>query len=478
MAQIRVDWLYALSLAPGEGHFDFSVLSDFRQRLLEQGAQDLLLEPILQVCRERGWLKERGKQRTDATLVLARIRSLSSLESVGESIRSVLNSLAEHDPDWLLSHLDEGWFDRYVHRFELARFPKEESKRQKLREDVGQDAYALLSALEHPQTPPSLQSLGEVGLLRQIFEQHYQVRQGQAHWRDGPAVLNAERVLSPYDPDARSSRKRETSWDGYKVHVTETCDQDPTRPHLVVQVHTAQATEDDSQRLPIIQQQARQKGLVPKEHYVDQGYPSGAQVIEQRAQGTEIMGPVPAAGGWQAAEHTGYAATDFQIDWEHQQATCPQGQKSVAWVQSRDKRQQPTQQIRFSQQTCQGCPAKADCTKGTQQGRTLNLPLQPVYEALQQRRAEQFTPAFLQRYAVRAGIEATISQGVRGLGLRQTPYMGLQKTHGHHLAIAAGINLLRIEAHLQAQAQGKPTRPSRRRTPFARFYETWKGNAA
>ena len=103
---------------------------------------------------------------------------------------------------------------------------------------------------------------------------------------------------------------------------------------------------------------------------------------------------------------------------------------------------------------------------------------QPIHEALHERRAEQFTPPFLQRYAIRAGIEGTISQGVRGLGLRQTPYMGLNKTHLHHLAIAAGINLLRIDAHLQAQAQGKPTRPPRRRTPFARLHDQWKAMAA
>src|ERR1700730_12430505 len=64
MVQLRADWLYALSLAPGEGSFDFTILSDFRQRLLVNEAQDLLLEPILRICRERGWLKERGKQRT------------------------------------------------------------------------------------------------------------------------------------------------------------------------------------------------------------------------------------------------------------------------------------------------------------------------------------------------------------------------------------------------------------------------------
>jgi transposase len=57
----RIDWLYALALPLDEPGFDYSILSDFRQRVLAGQAQDLLLEPILQLSRERGWLKARGK---------------------------------------------------------------------------------------------------------------------------------------------------------------------------------------------------------------------------------------------------------------------------------------------------------------------------------------------------------------------------------------------------------------------------------
>ena len=99
----------------------------------------------------------------------------------------------------------------------------------------------------------------------------------------------------------------------------------------------------------------------------------------------------------------------------------------------------------------------------------MNLQAQPIRDALEERRTEQFTPAFLQR--IRAGIEGTISQAVRGFDLRRTPYVGTAKTHLHHLTIAAGINLIRIDAHLQAQANGRPTRPSRSRTPLARLQE-------
>jgi transposase len=97
----RLDWKYALSLPLDDEGFDASILTDFRQRLLEHGVQDLLLEPILRVCREHGWLKAGGKQRSDSTFVLANVRRLSSLESVGESLRATLNELGEVAPDWV-----------------------------------------------------------------------------------------------------------------------------------------------------------------------------------------------------------------------------------------------------------------------------------------------------------------------------------------------------------------------------------------
>src|SRR3989441_11727365 len=163
----RIDWLYALALPLDEPGFDYAILTDFRQRVLAGQAQDLILEPILQLCRERGWLKARGKQRTDATAVLARVGALSSLESVGESMRMALNALAEEEPTWLSEHLNPEWLDRYVDRFELARFPKAETQRQLLREQVGQDVAQLLAVIDAGSTPQSVRLLPEVTLLRQ-----------------------------------------------------------------------------------------------------------------------------------------------------------------------------------------------------------------------------------------------------------------------------------------------------------------------
>ena len=184
----------------------------------------------------------------------------------------------------------------------------------------------------------------------------------------------------------------------------------------------------------------------------------------------QIIGPVGQDTSWQQREQTGYALDDFALDWTGQVATCPQGQQSVGWTQPPDRRGQPTVVVRFATATCRDCPVRAQCTRG-QGGRTLTLTPPEVHAALLERREVQHSPAFVQQYSLRAGIEGTLSQAVRTTRLRRTPYCGLAKTHLHHVAIAAGLNLKRIGAHLHAQSLGLPTRPARSKSPFARLQD-------
>lgn len=158
------------------------------------------------MSRERGWRHPlEASNATCSTAVLAAVRALNSLESVGESMRAALNDLAKENPEWLLSHLSPDWFDRYVHRFEMTRFPKQESKQQALRRQVGEDVARLLECVDLPETPSALGQLPSVTRLRQVFAQHYERGGIGVRWRDGPAVSNEERIVSPYDEQARSS---------------------------------------------------------------------------------------------------------------------------------------------------------------------------------------------------------------------------------------------------------------------------------
>jgi transposase len=420
MVRGRLDWKYALSLPLDDQGFDASILVDFRQRLLSHGAQDRLLEPILRVCREHGWLKAGGKQRTDSTWVIANVRGLSSLESVGESLRAVLNEIAEVAPDWLFGVISPDWFDRYVHRFELQRFPKGLGAQEALRRQVGEDGWHLLQAAADEHAPQSVRTCPSLARLQQVWNQHFERVEGLIRWRDGPAVESAERVISPYETDARASRKRETEWVGYKVHLTETCGEEDA-VHLIMQAELTPATEQDVEETMPLLDDLQARDLVPEVRLVDSGYVSGEVLATHAQLGIELVGPLKQEGGWQ--HETGYGVSAFQVDWDKQQVRCQEGHLSQNWCPGRHNRGEEVIWVRFSAVTCQACPVKELCTKREKhKGRIVTLSPQLIHEARSRRRTEQSTPAFQQRYALRAGIEGTLSEGIRSHGLRRARY--------------------------------------------------------
>jgi transposase len=134
---------------------------------------------------------------------------------------------------------------------------------------------------------------------------------------------NEERIGSPYDEQARSSRKRELVWLGYKVHLTQTCDQDPQAPHLIVQVHTVPATTPDSVSVEPILEDLRDREVAPSTLLMDQGYTSATSLVEQAIQGTQIVGPLHESTSWQAQAGEGYGLYDFAVDWQQRSVWCP-----------------------------------------------------------------------------------------------------------------------------------------------------------
>lgn len=161
----RIDWKYALGLELTDPGIDFSVLSEFRARLIGGSAEQLLLDALLVACKARGYLKARGRQRTDSTHVLGALRVLNQLEHVAETLRSALNAVAEAAPHWLRAHSPAEWFERYSRRVEEYRLPKGEETRQGYAVTVGIDGMKLVELFWSPGAPPALEELARVELL-------------------------------------------------------------------------------------------------------------------------------------------------------------------------------------------------------------------------------------------------------------------------------------------------------------------------
>ncbi len=221
----RIDWKYALGLSLTDPGFHYSVLSEFRGRLLEGEQEADLLERLLERLKEVGLLKAGGQQRTDSTHVLAAVRDLNRLECVGETLRQVLEDLAQVAPDWLLEQITPDWFDRYGARIEAYRLPKEQAEREALLLQIGRDGSTLLSAIYGQEAPGWLRELPSVGTMIRVWIQQYYVEEGELRWRDKNNLPPAKLlIVSPYDVESRNRTKRTNNWSGYAVHLTETCD--------------------------------------------------------------------------------------------------------------------------------------------------------------------------------------------------------------------------------------------------------------
>lgn len=416
-----LDWKYLLSLELTDPGFDYTLLHDFRNRILANQAEQQLLDALLNAFKARGLLKARGRQRTDATHVLANVRTLNRIECVGESLRHTLEVLATVAPAWLQPHILPEWFDRYGLRIDEFRLPTKPEERLAMAVTMGQDGRSLLNAIYAADTPDWVRAIPAVETLRQVWVQQFVTEDGDLRFRtDKELPPNAQQIVSPYDADARWSRKRSTHWTGYKVHLTETADDDA--PNLITHVATTPATSQDVNLTTSIHANLAERELVPAEHIVDAAYVSSEVVVESRAEhDIELIGPVPADTSWQAREKTGYDVAQFVVDWEAQKVTCPQGKMSTLWRASESERGQPIITIWFDQADCGSCAVRGSCTTSEVRPRILKLRPQAQHEALKKIRQAQVTDEFKQRYARRAGVEGTIAQGTGRFGLRRTP---------------------------------------------------------
>src|SRR5262252_7258738 len=304
----RIDWKYLLSLELTDPGFDFSVLSAFRDRLLAGSAEALRLDKLLERCRTMGLSKARGQQRTDSTHVLAAIRVMNRLELVAETLRAALNELATVAPAWLQGMAPRAWYERYGKRSEDTRLPQGQANRDAYAQTVGEDGLALLDALDASEVPEGLRVLASVAALRRTWQRHYERTPGASPGEPDPGrrvrfkesrdlPRAAEGIASPYDVDARYRHTHGTSWTGYMVHVSETCE--PTHPHLLTQVHTTSAAVHEASCTEDSHQALVDKDLAPAEHLVDGAYSDAALLLtSQQAHGITLRGPTrPIPGG-------------------------------------------------------------------------------------------------------------------------------------------------------------------------------------
>lgn len=290
----RMDWRYCLGLELDDPGFDHCVPSEFRDRMAQADRADRLLAVMVDHLAAAGLVKRRGAVRTDTTHVLAAIRKLSRAELVTKTLHAALEQLTLADEVWLASLVTADWADRYGRPAIYHRLPKGNAALEEYVLQVGADGMRLLSAVFSAEVPPRLRALPQVEILRRVWVQQYSFDSaGRQRWR-GPKSTkdrlnrrdmphraasrpeatgrpNPEKasvpwasmeIISPYDVEAHYSQKLTASgkkeWIGYRDHQSETCGDGP---HVIVQVTTRPAPEQDIDALEQIHRDLVRQGF-------------------------------------------------------------------------------------------------------------------------------------------------------------------------------------------------------------------------
>lgn len=467
----RLDWQYLLGLGLADPGFDHSVLSEFRGRVAEHGLEEAVLDALLARLAADGLIRAGGKQRTDSTHVIAAVRALHTAELAGESVRAALEALAAAAPDWLAARLClSDWERRYGARISTwqRRVPGK-AERDRLAVQYARDGYALVAACYEETAPPWLREIPAVQVLRTVLIQSFTRALGE----DGAEVISRRepggdgvppahiKISSPYDADARRGAKKDLHWLGYKLHISETCDDPPAcgcpaagrcahdvRPNLITCVMTTPATVCGIELTTPVNAALHDRDLAPARHYLDTGYASALAILDAaRLAGITLVTPLRADGSRQARAGSGYDLTAFAIDYDARTATCPQGRTATGWTPVSREGSRDVIVVRFGITTCRPCPVREQCTTARRNGRQLTILPRDQHELQAAARAAQQGENWQDDYKRRAGIEGTISQAVTITGCRQTRYRGLSRTHLGHVCSAVALNLCRLDAY-------------------------------
>jgi hypothetical protein len=442
-------WKLALGMEVGENAFHSTSLVRFRQRLLDHGFESLGFQAALQAMQEAGYLGRKNKrQRLDSTHVVGLISRMNRLENVRESMRLALEGL-ERLPDLARPESWPTWWEMYVESNPDYRVNRTEL--QKRFEQAGQDIQALLGwiegALEEPDRPNS------VRLLRRVFDENFESSES------GPCVSRHGQppgaVHNPHDPEAQWSSKSTTKdkeWVGYKVQVAETvaptnCQPGEPTANVITTLMTQEAIASDKATLSLVEAEWQQRGVdKPDILYVDGGYTSGAELAHAKEEGRHVQGPMAPA----PVKDKRYSAETFDVCVEERRATCP-GEKTNSQCSRLEdaKTGKVTYRFEFRRGDCAQCPLKSKCLGKEQKHRTLVVG--EHHTLIQSRRQEQATEAFQKDMHYRNGVEGTISELVRGHGLRRSRYRGLAKTRLQNYMIGAACNIRRWSARTSWQ---------------------------
>lgn len=419
-------WHYALDITADEAHTCQKTLHNYRVLLCNDDEGMALFEQTTARVIAAAGLRTRH-QRMDSTHILSNIKVLSRLGLFTQTMTQFLAAFRKRHPR-LCGRIPTELLERYLDREGYFSDAKSSEGQRRLQQ-VAQDIWWVVRELgDHRK----VRRMPEYSLLARLFHEQCEVPEEAVP----EEVVLLERpssgsLQSPADPDATYGHKGK----GYETQLAETCE--AGNPfEVVTAVHVNGANESDQHQVDeVLEQTERTCGESPDEMFADAGYASGDNILSARERGTELVAPI----GSKESKKAVLGLEQFEFDESGEQLLrCPAGQEPRKQTRTRGGK---THQAWFHKSQCRGCPHRSQCPAENRKRGSLRrvLSFTPASVAIAQRRAEQQTPDFKERYKIRSGIEATNSELKRCHGLGK-----LRVRHRPRVALSTRLKALAL----------------------------------
>jgi hypothetical protein len=445
-----VRWQHALGLEPEEAYLSRRSLVEFRSRLVaedpEMKALRRLFERVGDAAVEELGLSTK-EQRVDSTLVTSNIFTRGRVELFRKTLVHFMDWLFKEHPDRLerLSRFTRQWYDETKGQGWFGKVDKDKAKQQ-----AGMLAERLYEVVRTFAEDDEIKDGEPYLLVARLFAEHCVV-ESAAGPKDGdegdgcgekeeptPKLVLRDKLeapsgslQSPYDPDAGYGYKGP----GYLVHVAETCNNEKTE--IITDYGVVPAGETDRGKDADIIERLCEAGRQPEVLYEDGGYPTGQGIIDAAHKGTEIVAPM--TGGRLPANTIGRERFEFDATTGHC-TRCPAGHAPIRHdLRTTYQNNPPTLHAYFDGDTCRACALQSRCVvRAPNNGKkgSFHLEVGAHLVVRDQALAAQRDAAWWDRYKIRSGIEATMSELKRGHGLGK-----LRVRRAPRVLIAVGLKV-------------------------------------
>jgi transposase len=445
----RIDWLAATRTLPGEAMVDHTTLFKFYQRMETSEVGRKLFEQLTVQFIEMCGTTLR-KQRTDSFFINGWLQILSRYGLFKETIRVFLGELEKQKPE-LYGVISKELSREYLGKeFDLTEKDHEAAQRQ-IRQ-MAQDLYRIHKAfVNHDE----VKEYGSFKTLTTVFQQQCKVEEAKTEGsceiviREKPE--GEEIVSSPHNTDARYVKKGKQKVCGQKGFVTETCD-GTNKTQFITDVEVTPATTADAKELPEIQGRLKESKMKLEDQYGDAGFVNGQTIVSSSKNAIVLEGP--SSGRSQSfekyqAEDRPFDVADFEVDVKEESGelvvlACPEGQKPVDQVRSETTGKTL---VHFDCEQCVYCVKNKRCPVKIG-NRVATLTIDEIsYVGAARHHRYMGDKEYRKQCAIRAGIEATVSEMVRAHGMRKSRHRTESRTRLQMLFAAIACNVKRFIRH-------------------------------